>query len=91
MERINGYQVFIKEEMNNDNAKTVISEMIQRNVDDLENWKPESGMAKLWFRLRTFQQQDRYCIRLFPFRKKQYPDAKKNDTNIKWFSCQPIC
>lgn len=33
--------------MNNDNAKTVISEMIQRNVDDLENWKPESGMAKL--------------------------------------------
>nr|DAP47661.1 MAG TPA: hypothetical protein [Caudoviricetes sp.] len=47
MERINGYQVFIKEEMNNDNAKTVISEMIQRNVDDLENWKPESGMAKL--------------------------------------------
>ena len=37
------------------------------------------------------KQQDRYCIRLFPFRKKQYPDAKKNDTNIKWFSCQPIC
>ena len=33
--------------MNNDTAKTVISEMIQRNVDDLAHWKPESGMSKL--------------------------------------------
>jgi hypothetical protein len=47
MEIILGWQVFTKEEMNNENAIKVFSDMIQNFDKDIPKWKEDSGMRKL--------------------------------------------
>ena len=47
MQKISGWSVFTKEEMNNDNAKIVIDEMIQNNREQMTHWKNDCGMYKL--------------------------------------------
>lgn len=47
MEMISGWQVFSKEEMNNDNAIKVFSDMIQNFDHDIPKWKEDCGMRKL--------------------------------------------
>ena len=47
MQKVSGWTVFTKEEMNNDNVKTVITEMIQNNMEQMTNWKNDCGMYKL--------------------------------------------
>lgn len=47
MEIISGWQVFTKEEMNNENAIRVLSDMIQNFEQDIPKWKEDSGMRKL--------------------------------------------
>lgn len=47
MKLVSGYQVFSKEEMNNDNAIKVLSDMIQNFDRDIPTWKKESGMRML--------------------------------------------
>ena len=48
MQKVSGWTVFTKEEMNNDNVKTVITEMIQNNREQMTNWKNDCGMYKLF-------------------------------------------
>lgn len=47
MEIISGWQVFSKDEMNNENAIKVFSDMIQNFENDIPKWKEECGMRKL--------------------------------------------
>lgn len=47
MELISGYQVFSKEEMSNDNAIKILSDMIQKYEYDIPLWKEESGMKQI--------------------------------------------
>ena len=47
MEIISGWQVFSKEEMSNENAIKVFSDMIQNFENDIPKWKEECGMRKL--------------------------------------------
>ena len=47
MEIVSGWQVFNKEEMNNDNAIKVFSDMIQNFDNDIPKWKEDCGMRKL--------------------------------------------
>ena len=47
MEIVSGWQVFSKEEMNNDNAIKVFSDMIQNFDNDIPKWKEDCGMRKL--------------------------------------------
>ena len=47
MEMVSGWQVFSKEEMNNDNAIKVFSDMIQNFDHDIPKWKEDCGMRKL--------------------------------------------
>ena len=47
MQKVSGWTVFTKEEMNNDNVKTVITEMIQNNRDQMTHWNIGCGMYKL--------------------------------------------
>lgn len=47
MEMVSGWQVFSKEEMNNDNAIRVFSDMIQNFDYDIPKWKEDCGMRKL--------------------------------------------
>ena len=47
MQRVSGWSVFTKEEMNNNNAKIVIDEMIQNNREPMTHWKTDCGMYKL--------------------------------------------
>lgn len=35
MQKVSGWTIFTKEEMNNDNVKTVITEMIQNNREQM--------------------------------------------------------
>ena len=44
MQKVSGWSVFTKEEMNNDNAKIVIDEMIQNNREQMTHWKNDCGM-----------------------------------------------
>ena len=48
MQKVSGWSVFTKEEMNNDNAKIVIDEMIQNNREQMTHWKNDCGMYKLF-------------------------------------------
>ena len=48
MQKVSGWTVFTKEEMNNDNAKIVIDEMIQNNREKMTHWKNDCGMYKLF-------------------------------------------
>ena len=47
MEMMNGWQIFSKKEMNNENAVKVLSDMIQKINSDIRGWKEDSGMTKL--------------------------------------------
>ena len=47
MERVSGWRVFSKEEMNNENAIKVFSDMIQNFDNDIPKWKEDCGMRKL--------------------------------------------
>ena len=47
MEMVSGWQVFSKEEMNNENAIKVFSDMIQNFDNDIPKWKEDCGMRKL--------------------------------------------
>lgn len=47
MEMVSGWQVFSKEEMNNENAIKVFSDMIQNFDREIPTWKENSGMKKL--------------------------------------------
>ena len=47
MEIVSGWQVFSKEEMNNDNAIKVFSDMIQNFDNDIPKWKEDCSMRKL--------------------------------------------
>ena len=47
METVWGWQVFSKEEMNNENAIKVFSDMIQHLDNDIPKWKGDCGMRKL--------------------------------------------
>ena len=47
MEIVSGWQVFSKEEMNNENAIKVFSDMIQNIDREIPTWKENSGMKKL--------------------------------------------
>ena len=47
MQKVSGWSVFTKEEMNNDNTKIVIDEMIQNNREQMTHWKNDCGMSKL--------------------------------------------
>ena len=47
MQKVSGWTVFTKEEMNNDNVKTVITEMIQNNREQMAHWNIGCGMYKL--------------------------------------------
>ena len=47
MQKVSGQTVFTKEEMNNDNVKTVITEMIQNNREQMTHWNIGCGMYKL--------------------------------------------
>lgn len=44
MQKVSGWSVFTKEEMNNDNVKIVINEMIQNNREQMTHWKNDCGM-----------------------------------------------
>lgn len=44
---VSGWQIFSKEEMNNDNAIKVFSDMIQNFDYDIPKWKEDCGMRKL--------------------------------------------
>ena len=48
MQKVSGWSVFTKEEMNNDNVKTVITEMIQNNMEQTTHWNIGCGMYKLF-------------------------------------------
>ena len=48
MQKVSGWTVFTKEEMNNDNVKTVITEMIQNNMEQMKHWNIGCGMYKLF-------------------------------------------
>ena len=48
MQKVSGWSVFTKEEMNNDNVKTVITEMIQNNMEQMTHWNIGCGMYKLF-------------------------------------------
>ena len=48
MQKVSGWSVFTKEEMNNDNAKIVIDEMIQNNREQMTHWKNDCGIYKLF-------------------------------------------
>ena len=48
MQKVSGWSVFTKEEMNNDNVKIVIDEMIQNNREQMTHWKNDCGMYKLF-------------------------------------------
>ena len=47
MQKVSGWTVFTKEEMNNDNVKTIITGMIQNNREQMTHWKNDCGMYKL--------------------------------------------
>ena len=47
MQKLSGWSVFTKEEMNNDNTKIVIDEMIQNNREQMTHCKNDCGMYKL--------------------------------------------
>lgn len=47
MEMVSGWQVFSKEEMNNENAIKVFSDMIQNFDREIPTWKENSGMKRL--------------------------------------------
>jgi len=47
MERVNGWQVFSGEEMSNENAIKVFSDMIQNFDREIPTWKENCGMRKL--------------------------------------------
>lgn len=47
MEMMNGWQIFSKEEMTNENAIKVFSDMIQNFDREIPTWKENSGMKKL--------------------------------------------
>ena len=47
MQKVSGWSVFTKEEMNNDNAKIVIDEMIQNNREQMTHWNIGCGMYNL--------------------------------------------
>lgn len=47
MEMVSGWQVFSKEEMNNENTIKVFSDMIQNFDREIPTWKENSGMRKL--------------------------------------------
>lgn len=47
MQIASGWQVFDKEEMNNENAIKVISDMIQNFDREIPKWKEDCGMRKL--------------------------------------------
>ena len=48
MQKVSGWTIFTKEEMNNDNVKTVITEMIQNNMEQMKHWNIGCGMYKLF-------------------------------------------
>ena len=47
MEMMNGWQIFSKEEMTNENAIKVFSDMIQNFDREIPTWKENSGMKEL--------------------------------------------
>ena len=47
MKMVSGYQVFTKEEMNNENAIKVLSDMFKNIDNDILKWKEGSGMREL--------------------------------------------
>jgi len=47
MKKMCGWQIFTKEEMNNENTKIVISEMIQNNIEQMARLKKNTGLYEL--------------------------------------------